>query len=64
MFKRFIFRWKLTQIDVLPSVHDTPEQVWEWAERWLVKFGHVGDPEEIERLHQAGEVVAFTMGGE
>jgi hypothetical protein len=59
MFKRFIFRWKLTQVDVWPSVRNTEAEVWEYADRWLVEGGKVGDERALEHLHRAGEVIAY-----
>jgi hypothetical protein len=59
MFKQFIFRWKLTQVEVWPSVRNTEAEVWEYAERWLVEGGKVDDKKAVEHVRTVGEVVPY-----
>lgn len=52
----YIFRWTDGGIEVRPPRHDTPEQVWDWAEIFLRGATETA-AEGKASVHKFGEVV-------
>jgi hypothetical protein len=59
MSKRFIFRWKDGNIEVLPSAAETKAECWAWAYKWLRSAGEEDEAKVRKDLHENGEVVAI-----
>lgn len=55
----YIFRWKEMGMEVLPSRHDSQEETWKWAIKWLRPANETDDAVAEMFIRSAGEVTEY-----